>query len=95
MRYESQKASLPLIIVKGDGASLLGRNWLHHIRLNWESINLLEKEKGVEELIDRHPGLFRSELGTLKGVEAKIFVPPNAQTTPSCLCSQTQSRTRA
>ena len=31
------------------------------------------------DLIKKHSDLFRQELGTLKGVEAKIFVLPNAQ----------------
>ena len=28
-------ASLPLVVVKGDGISLLGRNWLEEIKLDW------------------------------------------------------------
>lgn len=77
--YESQKMTLPLVIVKGEGASLFGRNWIEHIQLNWSSINSVNTERNVEEIIDQHPGLFRTELGTLKGVEAKIFVPSDTQ----------------
>ena len=29
---------LPLLVVRGTGASLLGRNWLQKIRLNWQEI---------------------------------------------------------
>ena len=32
--YEGQSASLPLIVVKGDGPTLLGRNWLGTIRIH-------------------------------------------------------------
>ena len=38
VKYSNQEASLPLIVVKGDGPSLLGRNWLCHLKLNWHEI---------------------------------------------------------
>ena len=77
--YETQKATLPLVIVNGEGASVFGRNWLKHIRLNWPSINTHHNESSIQELLKQQPGLFRHELGTLKGFEAKIFLPQNAQ----------------
>ena len=39
--YKSQVVSLPLLIVKGEGAALFGRNWLEHIRLDWSAIHSL------------------------------------------------------
>ena len=36
--YEQQCEHLLIVIVAGDGPSLLGRNRLKHIRLNWNSI---------------------------------------------------------
>ena len=38
MQYGSQKARLVLLVVDGNGPSLLGRNWLRHVRLDWKSI---------------------------------------------------------
>ena len=32
--YEGQTATLPLVVVKEKGPTLLGRNWLSKIRLN-------------------------------------------------------------
>ena len=32
---DDQHAALPLIVVQETGPPLLGRNWLHAIRLNW------------------------------------------------------------
>lgn len=72
--YETQKVSLPLVVVKGEGASLFGQNWLQYICLNsvnWGTINHLDNDRSIQELIDQHPGLLRSKLGTLNGVEAK------------------------
>ena len=38
VRYGDQKQKLVLVVVTGDGPSLLGRNWLKYIRLDWNSI---------------------------------------------------------
>ena len=34
-----QTKTLQLMVVPGDGPSLLGRNWLHEVKLDWSSIN--------------------------------------------------------
>ena len=36
--YGDQQAELLLVVVEGNGASLFGRSWLQHIRLNWAEI---------------------------------------------------------
>ena len=77
--YESQTTSLPLLVVKGDGASLFGRNWLEGIKLNWSVIHSVSNNLEVDVLLQKHQQLFREELGTLKGMEAQIHVPPNTQ----------------
>ena len=33
--YESQKEQLPLLVVVANGPSLLGKDWMKKIRLNW------------------------------------------------------------
>ena len=78
-RYASQTTSLPLVVVKGDGASLFGRNWLEHIKLNWSAIHSVSNTQDIEDILKNHQQLFRKELGTLKGMEAQIHVPPKAQ----------------
>ena len=61
VKYEDQESLLPLLIVEGDGPSLLGRNWSSHLKINWHKIfglqndslnNILEKYKcqATEEL---------------------------------------------
>ena len=40
-------ASLPLVVVKGDGISLLGRNWLEKIKLDWKEV---AKINGITQL---------------------------------------------
>ena len=78
--YESQVFSLPLVIIRGSGVTLFGRSWLEHIQLDWSKIHSLrEGTSGLQLLLDKHQLLFREELGTLKGMEATIHVPPNVQ----------------
>ena len=37
--YEEQRVKISLLVVKGEGPSLFGRDWLTKIRLNWGAIN--------------------------------------------------------
>ena len=41
--YESQVISLPLVIIRGNGVTLFGRNLLEHIQLDWSKIIHSEK----------------------------------------------------
>ena len=76
--YGDQKANLPLVVVSGSGPTLLGRNWLSKIRLDWASINIVE-EKNLDKVLKKYAEVFKPELGTLKGYEAKIYVDSDAQ----------------
>ena len=37
-----QQVTLPLVVIKGKGPSLFGRNWLEQIKLDWPVIHRLE-----------------------------------------------------
>ena len=76
--YSDQEASVPLVLVSGSGPSLFGRNWLSEIRLDWGSINLIQ-DRTLDEVLEEYSDIFKSELGTLKGFEAKIYVDADAQ----------------
>ena len=76
VRYRGQECTLPLLVVSGRGPSLFGRNWLQKLKLDWGSIKRVSTE--LEELLSTHQAVFRKELGTLKGFEAKLFVRPGA-----------------
>ena len=67
--YEDQLEELPLLVVRGTGASLLGRNWLQKIRLNWQGIHQLQQTPALQETLQRYAEVFENELGEIKGME--------------------------
>ena len=75
--YEGQTATLPLVVVKGDGPTLMGRNWLGQIRLNWSKIHHIASP-GLQELLSKYSEIFQEGLGKFTGHEAKLEIDPNA-----------------
>ncbi|CAC5416981.1 unnamed protein product [Mytilus coruscus] len=88
--YNSQTVDLPIIVVKGTGLSLIGRDCLHTLQLNWNSIFKIEQlsedqetknDKELQDLLRKYPRVFKEgRLGTLKGTKARIYV--NRDATP-------------
>ena len=69
-------AKLPLLIVKGKGPSLFGREWLDKITLDWQEIHRVQSGT-VKELLEKHSPLFEDGLGLLHDFQAKIYVDPD------------------
>ena len=72
--YKSQVATLPLLVVKGNGQCLLRRNWMAVIRLNWNRICKVDTSPSLEKVLRKHPDVFREELGLLRRTTAKINI---------------------
>ena len=66
---------LPLMIVDMDGPTLLGRNWLSSLHLDWSELHRLH-DGALEEVLRKHSGVFQEDLGTLKETQVKIHVDP-------------------
>ncbi len=67
VQYQDQQENLPLVIVKGDGANLLGRDWLNFLNLDWSQIFRVNNVVSVRSrLEERHPALFADGLGQLR-----------------------------
>ena len=86
MDYENQSKDLKLTIVPGNGPSLLGRDWLKDIKLNWKSLLVVkqdtteqDKPPDVEEILKPFEDVFKEELGLLKGTTVKIHVDKDSQ----------------
>ena len=70
---------MTLIVVAGSGPSLLGRNWLHSIRLDWRAIHKASSAllTPLSSLLDQHQALFQDELGTIEKEKATLLVRPD------------------
>ena len=73
VNYEGQVAEMPLLVVRGSGPTLMGRDWLSRIRLNWSQIHHLHTPS-LHDRLSRFPSVFGPGLGTRKGYQAKIHV---------------------
>ncbi len=85
IEYDGQTAQLTLIIVKGDGPTLLGRDWLSAIRLDWPQTS----SSKLQALLSKYEDVFRDELGIFKGrIEIEAEATPRyckARTVPFAL----------
>ena len=73
---------LELIVCKGNSLSLLGRNWLEEIRLNWPEIaftnGVKTSQSELDKILDKYKDVFTAKLGHGKGVKAKLYVKENS-----------------
>ena len=69
---------LPLVVVERDGPSLLGRNWLLRIRLDWPKVCSV-LQNNVEDIVGKYPEMFRCSLGEYKGSPVKLFIDETAK----------------
>ena len=81
VKYQSQVKSLLLVVVKGSGPALLGRNWLQEIWLNWHQIVYTvtgSDNKGLQDVLSKYPSVFEPGLDTYTVSQAHLSVKENA-----------------
>lgn len=82
VEYEGQTENASLIVMKKKGPSLLGRDWLQKIQLNWKVISMTRvatnPTKELEKLLKKHGSIFGEELGKMEHFQAKLSVKPDA-----------------
>ena len=53
--FQEQHKQLQLLVVKGNSPSLLGRDWLSEIRLNWENLHhIVHPKLTLAAVLDKH-----------------------------------------
>ena len=78
--FQEQNQELQLLVVTGNGPSLLGCDWLNKIRLNWaELYHTQQSALTLQDILDRHQTVFSSELEMVRGVTAKPHVDSQAK----------------
>ncbi|KRZ10956.1 Uncharacterized protein T11_18511 [Trichinella zimbabwensis] len=79
VQWKDRKSNLSLLVVKGVGASLLGRNWFDALGITITGVHHI-MEKQPESILQEYQELFKEELGTYRGpavtVETDTTVVP-------------------
>ena len=87
VRYGQQSYSnLKLLIVQGSGPSLMGRDWLKVVRLDWRNIAKVTSSvptsadltHQIAALQERYQKVFSESLGTISPFQAKLSVTKDA-----------------
>ena len=70
-----------LLVVKGDGPSLMGRDWLQQITLDWHSLHQIRAfhNTALESLIAKHQEVFADGLEKVENFTAKLLESPDVQ----------------
>ena len=76
VQYEGQLKKLVLVVIAGDGPSLLGHNWLNNITLTVRTLRL----ESLNKLMQRHKPLFSEGLGTIEPYWATLHIQSGSQT---------------
>ena len=71
--------TLPLLVVKGSGMTLMGRDWLQKLKLDWKNIFNLHPTLSLQQVLDCHKSVFIDELGTFNKAKVKFFLKDNAE----------------
>ena len=66
---------LSLLVVKGNGPRLLGRDWLEHLKLDWTLIHHVQASS-LDTVLSKHAQVFGDVLGMLKDHHVSIVVDP-------------------
>ena len=81
VRVEAQNVpavNLPLTVVAGKGPSLLGRDWLRELRLDWREIKRMDASYEVDRLLQEYATVFSEDLGTYCGPPVRISLREQA-----------------
>ena len=79
--YKQQSKQLRLQVLKRNGPTLLGRNWLKHLVLDWKQINIIRQqtELSLQKVLDSYPEVFKDELGSVQGVKVQLHPKQDAK----------------
>ncbi|GFV57599.1 uncharacterized protein K02A2.6 [Trichonephila clavipes] len=74
VQYKNQKVNLNLYIVKENLDTILGREWLYKIHLDWPAIKAFraKTEQNLNNLLREYKDIFDDKLGEINNYEAKL-----------------------
>ena len=50
VKYQDQSHDVTLMVVKGDGPNLFGRDWLQYFQLDWKTIGIATLDKDLSQI---------------------------------------------
>ncbi|GFV23971.1 uncharacterized protein K02A2.6 [Trichonephila clavipes] len=74
VQYKNQKVNLNVYIVKENLDTILGREWLYKIHLDWPAIKAFraKTEQNLNNLLREYKDIFDDKLGEINNYEAKL-----------------------
>ena len=64
----------------GQGPSLLGRDWLGQLKLDWQELyRVNQPERSLQTILDKYKAMFKDELREAVGITAKFHVSTNTK----------------
>ena len=71
---ETCTCTLPLLVVEGDGPSLIWRNWLTKLRLDRRAVHAISLSHLLEGILEQNKEIFQQGLDKIKGMEVNLHV---------------------
>lgn len=78
VQYKDIKRNLSIVIARGCGPNLLGRNWFQALDITLNIFVIDTDMTDINNVINKYPKVFREGLGTYKGDPVDIQVKQNA-----------------
>ena len=75
--FRDKTVSLPLVVVKGDGPTLMGGDWIGKLEVELQQLPVLYTRStaaSLSAMLAKYDDLFRDELGHVKGLKVKLHV---------------------
>jgi len=82
VKYGQYAGNHKLFVIKGAGSSLMGRDWLQCIHLDWKSLGVGKvygSSLSLDQILRDNKELFEEGQGTIKDFKAKLLVQENAK----------------
>ena len=82
VKYGQYVGRQRLVVVKGSGPCLLGRDWLREIRLDWASIKVVathSTQETLQQLSQKYAEVFQSGVGTMRRIRAHLTLKEGAR----------------
>ncbi|KAL3190483.1 hypothetical protein MRX96_019999 [Rhipicephalus microplus] len=79
--------TLPLVVIKGAGCNLLGRNWFPHLGIQITGINDVSGDELVSKLLDKYQSVFDEDISGHIGPAVQLDLVEGAKPNGRYLCA--------